>query len=38
MANAAEAMELYLESLAAHNEPFPTEDLVIRPIDVVVPA
>jgi predicted RNase H-like HicB family nuclease len=38
MANAAEAVELYLESLAAHNEPFPIEDLVIRPIEVAVPA
>jgi predicted RNase H-like HicB family nuclease len=38
MANAAEAVGLYLESLAAHNEPFPIEDLVIRPIEVAIPA
>jgi predicted RNase H-like HicB family nuclease len=38
MANAAEAVDLYLESLAAHNEPFPVEDLIIRPIEVAIPA
>jgi predicted RNase H-like HicB family nuclease len=35
-ANIREAAALYLESLAAHGEPFPTEDIVIKPLDVVV--
>ena len=38
MANIREAIELYLESLAAHNEPVPVEKIVIKPIEVAVPA
>lgn len=36
MANAQKAIELYLESLQAHGDPIPTEDLLIRPIEVGV--
>lgn len=38
VANAQEAVELYLESLLAHNEPLPVEDIVFKPIEVAVPA
>lgn len=38
VSNAREAIEVYLESLAAHHEPIPTEDIYIRPIEVAVPA
>ena len=38
VANAKEAIALYLESLAAHNEPFPVEDILIKPVEVAVPA
>ena len=34
--NIKEAMEIYLESLKAHGESFPTEDLVIKPLSVAV--
>ncbi len=34
--NAREAVELYLESLIAHNEPLPVEDILIQPIEVAV--
>jgi len=37
MANIGEAIELYLESLAAHNEAAPVEDLVIKQIKVALP-
>ncbi|MGL4513363.1 MAG: type II toxin-antitoxin system HicB family antitoxin [Lacipirellulaceae bacterium] len=37
-ASIREAIELYLESMIAHGETPPTEDLVIRPIDVAVGA
>ena len=37
MANVKEAMELYIESLTAHNEPLPVEDILIKPIEVAVP-
>jgi predicted RNase H-like HicB family nuclease len=36
IANAREAVELYLESLIAHNEPLPQEDILIKPIEVAV--
>lgn len=36
LANAEEAIALYLESLKAHGEPIPAEDLLIRPIEVGV--
>ena len=35
--NVREAIELYLESLRAHNEPIPVEDILIKPIAVAVP-
>ena len=38
VANMHEAMELYLESLQAHNEPIPTENLFIKPFEVAMPA
>jgi predicted RNase H-like HicB family nuclease len=37
-ANIREAIAAYLESLAAHGEPPPVEDILIKPLDVVVPA
>ena len=36
MANAREAIEAYLESLRAHGEPIPQEDLVIKPVEIGV--
>ncbi|MHA3773799.1 type II toxin-antitoxin system HicB family antitoxin [Verrucomicrobiota bacterium sgz303538] len=36
MANIREAMALYLESLAVHEEPFPKEDLRIARVPVEV--
>ena len=38
LVNIREAVEVYLESLKAHNEPLPVEDLFIKPIEVAVPA
>jgi predicted RNase H-like HicB family nuclease len=34
--NAQEAITIYIESLKAHGEPVPAEDLVIRPVEVGV--
>ena len=34
LSNAEEAISLYLESLTAHGEPIPAEDLIFRPIEV----
>jgi predicted RNase H-like HicB family nuclease len=34
--NIQEAMELYIESLAAHHEPIPQEDILIHSIPVTV--
>lgn len=36
MANIREAISLYLESLAAHQEPFPKEDLRITQVPIEV--
>lgn len=36
LANIQEAMELYIESLKAHGEPIPVEDLLIKPLEVAV--
>ena len=36
--NLREAVAVYLESLRAHGEPLPVDDLLIRPLDVAVPA
>lgn len=36
LANAEEAIFAYLESLKAHGDPIPAEDLVIRPVEVGV--
>ena len=33
-ANVREAIKAYLESLTAHGEPIPREDLVIQPLEV----
>ncbi len=38
VANVREAIEVYLESLAAHHEPAPVEDLFIKPVEVTVGA
>jgi predicted RNase H-like HicB family nuclease len=38
IANVKEAIALYIESLAAHNEPIPVEDILIKPIEVAIPA
>jgi predicted RNase H-like HicB family nuclease len=32
--NIKEAIALYVESLRAHNEPVPTEDILIKPVEV----
>ncbi len=34
--NIEEAIAAYLESLKAHGEPIPPEDIVIRPVDVAL--
>jgi predicted RNase H-like HicB family nuclease len=31
-----EAIEVYLESLAARGEPIPVEDLLIKPVEVAI--
>ena len=36
VANIREAIEAYLESIEAHGEPIPREDLVIKPVEVAV--
>jgi len=38
VANLREAITVYLESLQAHGESFPVEDLLIKPLDIAVPA
>ena len=38
VANIREAAALYLESLQAHGEPLPVEDILIKPLDVAVTA
>lgn len=34
--NIREAIAVYLESLQAHGEPLPVEDILIKPLDVAV--
>jgi predicted RNase H-like HicB family nuclease len=34
--NIREAMEIYIESLAAHNEPIPREEIMIHSIPVAI--
>ncbi|HEX9304840.1 MAG TPA: type II toxin-antitoxin system HicB family antitoxin [Thermoanaerobaculia bacterium] len=34
LANAREAISAYIESLKAHGEPVPAENLLIRPVEV----
>lgn len=36
MANAREAIEAYLESLHAHGEPLPADDILIKRVEVVL--
>ena len=36
IANITEAIELYLESLMADNQPIPKEDLIVKPLSVLV--
>lgn len=36
LSNMKEAIELYIESLKAHGEDVPTEDLMFKPIEVAV--
>jgi predicted RNase H-like HicB family nuclease len=36
LANMREAVEAYIESVAAHGEPIPQEDLYIKPLEVAV--
>ncbi|HYV42305.1 MAG TPA: type II toxin-antitoxin system HicB family antitoxin [Thermoanaerobaculia bacterium] len=36
LANAQEAIAAYLESMVAHGESIPTEELLIRPVEVGV--
>jgi len=34
--NITEAIELYIESLLADNQPIPTENLIVKPLSVLV--
>jgi predicted RNase H-like HicB family nuclease len=34
--NITEAIELYLESLIADNQPIPKEDLIVKPLSILV--
>lgn len=36
LANVREAIEAYLESLRAHGEPLPEEDILIKPVEVAL--
>ena len=36
LANIKEAIELYLESLEAHAEPIPEEDVLIKPLKIAI--
>jgi len=36
LANVKEAIEAYLESLKAHGEPLPIEDILIKPVEVAL--
>ena len=36
LANVREAIEVYLESLRAHGEPLPLEDIFIKPVEVAI--
>lgn len=36
IANIREAITVYLESLQAHGEPLPVEDILIKPLDVAI--
>ncbi len=36
LTNIQKAIAVYLESLRAHNEPIPSEDILIKPIEVQV--
>lgn len=36
LANIQEAMQVYIESLKAHNEPIPTENILIKPMEIAV--
>lgn len=36
LANIKEAIEAYLESLRSHGEPTPVEDILIKPVEVVL--
>ena len=38
IANIREAIAVYLESLQAHGEPLPVEDILIKPLEVVLTA
>ena len=36
MDNIREAIEVYLESVEAHGEPIPREDLLIKPVEIAI--
>jgi predicted RNase H-like HicB family nuclease len=36
--NVREAIAVYLESLQAHGEPIPVEDIVVKPLDIALSA
>ena len=38
VANIQEAIALYVESLAAHHEPLPVEDILTKPVEVAIDA
>jgi predicted RNase H-like HicB family nuclease len=36
LSNIQEAIELYVQSLRAHREPIPTDDVLIKPLQIAV--
>lgn len=36
LTNIREAIEVYLESLKAHGEPIPIEDILIKPVEIIL--
>jgi len=36
LSNVKEAIEVYLESLQAHGDPLPVEDILIKPVEVAL--
>lgn len=36
LANIQEAIQVYIESLRTHNEPIPTENILIKPLEIAI--